>query len=75
MDRRRGERLSENTFEGPPNDATAFDDSSGENAKSSRIVVVGSKCLIVFAWAFSGCSVLMVFVCMCRGVVSIRSVL
>ena len=39
------------------------------------MMVMGSQYPAVLVWSFSGCcSVLMVFVCVCRGVVAIRTV-
>src|SRR2546421_12549229 len=49
------ERSSENALEGPPNPATALADSLGENARWSRIMVMGSKYPIVLAWSLSSC--------------------
>src|SRR5439155_19267326 len=55
------ESSSENAFEGPPSAATALADILGENARWSRIMVIGSKYPIVLAWSLSSCrSTLMV---------------
>ncbi len=49
------ERSGENAFEGPPSAATALADSLGENARWSRIMVIGSKYPTVLAWSLSSC--------------------
>src|SRR5207253_10677663 len=49
------ERSSENACEDPPNAATALADSLGENARWSRIMVIGSKYPMVLAWSLSSC--------------------
>src|SRR5437660_7900107 len=49
------ESSSENAFEGPPKAATALADSFGENARWSRIMVIGSKYPTVLAWSLSSC--------------------
>src|SRR5256885_13205738 len=49
------ESSSENAFEGPPKAATALADSLGENARWSRIMVIGSKYPMVLAWSLSSC--------------------
>src|SRR5207253_2022081 len=55
------ERSSQNAFEGPPSAATALADSLGENARWSRIMVIGSQYPTVLAWSLSSCrSALMV---------------